>query len=143
MQIPRQRKPSIRMEMSPLIDCVFLLLIFFMLSSTFLAPKIRLQLPSAGAQPDRSQNDPVIVTVDSRGDVFLNQEPLSWDQLANRLRTLLAAAERKEVTLRCDEAAQHKYFMRALDAAKSCGAQHVHVAYQQQSSADASPTVPD
>lgn len=143
MQIPRQRKPSIRMEMSPLIDCVFLLLIFFMLSSTFLAPKIRLQLPAAGAQPDRSQNDPVIVTVDSRGDVFLNQEPLSWDQLANRLRTLLAAAERKEVTLRCDEAAQHKHFMRALDAAKSCGAQYVHVAYQQQSSADASPTVPD
>ena len=143
MQIPRQRKPSIRMEMSPLIDCVFLLLIFFMLSSTFLAPKIRLQLPAAGAQPDRSQNDPVILTVDSRGDVFLNQEPLSWDQLANRLRTLLAAAERKEVTLRCDEAAQHKHFMRALDAAKSCGAQYVHVAYQQQSSADASPTVPD
>ncbi|MCL4207735.1 MAG: biopolymer transporter ExbD [Pirellulaceae bacterium] len=143
MQIPRQRKPSIRMEMSPLIDCVFLLLIFFMLSSTFLTPQIRLQLPTAGLPPDRSQNDPVIVTVDSRGDVFLNHEPLSWDQLASRLQTMLAVAERKEVTLRCDEAAQHKHFMRALDAAKSCGAQQVHVAYQQQSSASASPTVPN
>jgi biopolymer transport protein ExbD len=134
-EILRQRKPSIRMEMSPLIDCVFLLLIFFMLSSTFLAPKIRLQLPSAGVPPDPSQNDPIVLTVDSQGHVFLNQDALSWDDLASRLKASLATADRKEVTLRCDETAEHKYFMRALDAAKSCGAQHVNVAYQQQTPA--------
>ena len=131
MEIPRQRKPSIRMEMSPLIDCVFLLLIFFMLSSTFLAPKIRLDLPKAAAQPDSSQNDPIILTVDIGGDVFLNNEQLSWDRVASRLQPMLEAAQRKVVTLRCDEAAQHKHFVRALDTAKSCGAEHVNVAYQQ------------
>ena len=49
MKIVRQRKPEMRMEMSPLIDCIFQLLIFFMLSSTFLTPSIRLTLPTAEA----------------------------------------------------------------------------------------------
>jgi biopolymer transport protein ExbD len=135
MQILRQRKPSIRMEISPLIDCVFLLLIFFMLSSTFLAPKIRLQLPAAGLPPDSSENTPILLTIDAAGDVFLNQEPLSWDHVPLRLQTLVEATERKEITVRCDETASHKFFMQALDAAKSSGAQHVHVAYQQRGAA--------
>lgn len=135
MQILRQRKPSIRMEISPLIDCVFLLLIFFMLSSTFLAPKIRLDLPTAGLAPDSSHNSPILLTIDAMGDVFLNQEPLSWERLTTRLQALMEAAERKEITVRCDEAASHQYFMQALDAAKSSGADHVHIAYQRRGSA--------
>ncbi len=134
MQILRQRKPSIRMEISPLIDCVFLLLIFFMLSSPFLAPKIHLDLPTAGLPPDSSHNTPILLTIDATGDVFLNQEPLSWDQVTTRLQALVEAAERKEITVRCDQAASHKYFMQALDAAKSSGALQVHVAYHQRES---------
>ncbi len=143
MEIPRQRKPSIRMEMSPLIDCVFLLLIFFLLSSTFLAPKIRLDLPRAAVQPDSSQDDPILLTIDAGGDVFLNSEQVSWDRLVSRLKPLLESAERKVVTLRCDEAAQHKHFVRALAAAKSCGAEHVNVAYQQQTPAAATSRSPE
>ncbi|MBT7254786.1 MAG: biopolymer transporter ExbD, partial [Planctomycetaceae bacterium] len=47
--IQRQRRPGLRMELSPLIDCIFQLLIFFMLSSTFLTPSIKLTLPTAEA----------------------------------------------------------------------------------------------
>jgi biopolymer transport protein ExbD len=121
------------MEMSPLIDCVFLLLIFFMLSSTFLAPKIRLDLPQAALEPDASQNDPVLISIDAGGDVFVNNEQVSWDQVADRLRWLLERAERKAVTVRCDESAPHRDFVRVLDAAKSSGADQVNVAYQRPS----------
>lgn len=132
MNIARQRRPSIRMEMSPLIDCVFLLLIFFMLSSTFLAPKIRLDLPRAALAPDTAQNDPVLVSIDAGGDVFVNGEALSWDQVTERLRRLLDGAEPKAVSVRCDQTAPHRYFVRVLEAARACGADHVNVAYQQQ-----------
>ena len=135
MQIQRQRKPTIRMEMSPLIDCVFLLLIFFMLSSTFLAPKIQLDLPKAAAQPTPSQNDPVIVSIDSTGELFVNNHPATWQELELRLRPLVAEAEQKVVTIRCDDSAEHRHFVRVLDAAKGCGAEHVNVAYQQQATA--------
>ena len=71
MKIVRQRKPQMKMEMSPLIDCIFQLLIFFMLSSTFLTPSIPLSLPTAAAGgPPQSQQ--VIITLDAEGKVFLN-----------------------------------------------------------------------
>ena len=108
--------------MSSLIDCVFLLLIFFMLSSTFLAPKIRLDLPRAAMQPNSSQNDPIIVSIDVQGDLYLNNEQVAWEQLENRLRASLVQADQKVVTIRCDETAEHRHFVRVLDAAKSCGA---------------------
>lgn len=131
MEIPRQRKPSVRMDMTPLIDCVFQLLIFFMLSSTFLAPHLRLELPRAAAQPISSRSDAVTISIGADGEVFLNNDRLDWDQLAPRLRVLVERAERKVVTVRCDETAEHRHFVRALDAARSSGAEHLNVAYQQ------------
>ena len=122
--------------MSPLIDCVFLLLIFFMLSSTFLAPNIQLELPQAAMEPGSAENDPVIVSIGAGGDVFVNNEQVCWDQVADRLRLLLDQAEHKSITVRCDQAAPHRYFVRVLDAAKSCGADRVNVAYQQSPGAE-------
>ncbi len=66
--IQRQRRPSIRMELSPLIDCIFQLLIFFMLSSTFLTPAIQLTLPSATAGTSQNELE-IIVTLSEEGDV--------------------------------------------------------------------------
>ena len=82
MKINRQRKPQMRMEMTPLIDCIFQLLIFFMLSSTFLTPSIRLSLPTAAAAgPPRGQQ--IIITLDADGQVFLNKQPSSFEQLGD------------------------------------------------------------
>ena len=60
MEIPRRRRARVNIEMSPLIDCIFQLLIFFMLSSTFLTPSIRLTLPQAGGA-SRPESDPIMV----------------------------------------------------------------------------------
>ncbi|GIS58891.1 MAG: hypothetical protein CM1200mP2_11160 [Planctomycetaceae bacterium] len=65
-QIPRQRRPSLSIELSPLIDCVFLLLIFFMLSSTMLAPAIDLDLPDA-AMASEVQAPEVVVPLTAGG----------------------------------------------------------------------------
>ena len=83
-QIPRQRRPSLSIELSPLIDCVFLLLIFFMLSSTMLAPAIDLDLPDA-AMASEVQAPEVVVTVDRRGQVLLNARRLDLEELAEQL----------------------------------------------------------
>ena len=130
MHIARQRKPSIRIEMSPLIDCIFLLLIFFLLSSTFLTPKIQLALPKAGSTGSSSDNDVIIVTVDADGQAYLNSQLTAWAELDSRLSTLLREADRQVVTLRCDESTAHRYFVRALEIAKSSGATHVNVAHE-------------
>ena len=127
-QIPRQRRPSLSIELSPLIDCVFLLLIFFMLSSTMLAPAIDLDLPDA-AMASEVQAPEVVVTVDRQGQVLLNARRLDPEELAEQLVPLVSASRRKVVTYRGDARSDHATFVRVLEAARKAGAKHVDVAH--------------
>ncbi|MFP6649417.1 MAG: biopolymer transporter ExbD [Pirellulaceae bacterium] len=128
MKIVRQRKPEMRMEMSPLIDCIFQLLIFFMLSSTFLTPSIPLTLPTAeaGGPPQGQQ---IIITLDAEGQVYLTKQPSSFEQLGVELRALLQESESRVVTIRADQQMTYQHFIRALDIARSSGAEHVNIAH--------------
>ena len=132
MEIARRRRSRVNIEMSPLIDCIFQLLIFFMLSSTFLTPSIRLTLPQAGGA-SRPESDPIMVTLDAESNVFVNKEPTSLDQLSNALKPLIDASEKKVVTIRGDEKMPYELFVRALDAAKGSGAIHVNIAHDTKS----------
>lgn len=129
--IQRQRRPSVRMELSPLIDCIFQLLIFFMLSSTFLTPAIQLTLPSATAGTSQNELE-IIITLSESGDVYLNKTPTSLIALESELKRLLANSEKKSVTIRGDENMPYSAFLDALDIAKRSGAIHVNVAHQAQ-----------
>ena len=128
MKIVRQRRPQMKMEMSPLIDCIFQLLIFFMLSSTFLTPSIPLSLPTAAAGGP-PQGPQVIITLDAEGQVFLNKQPSSFEQLEGQLRELLSESSDRVVTIRADQQMTYQHFVRALDIAKRSGAEHVNIAH--------------
>jgi biopolymer transport protein ExbD len=129
MRITRQRRPPLGIDMSPLIDCVFQLLIFFMLSSSFLTPMIQLQLPQA-ATSDAAERQEILVTLDEKGDCFLNTRPVALDQLATELRPLLNQSKVKAVTLRGDERMRYESFIKALDAIRSAGAANVNIAHR-------------
>ena len=131
MQILRQKRTSVRMDMSPLIDCIFQLLIFFMLSSTFLTPAIKLSLPTATA--DASQQNPeLLITLDSTGQVYLNTKLVAMSELSSVLQQRLAESKEKVVTIRGDKGMQYEYFVTALDAAKRAGAIHVNISHDRQ-----------
>lgn len=127
--IQRQRRPSIRMELSPLIDCIFQLLIFFMLSSTFLTPAIQLTLPSATAGTSQNELE-IIITLSKEGDVYLNNTKTSLISLKSELQRMLTESNHKSVTIRGDHNMPYSAFLDALDIAKRSGAVHVNVAHQ-------------
>ncbi|MDB4862903.1 biopolymer transporter ExbD [Pirellulaceae bacterium] len=127
--IQRQRRPSIRMELSPLIDCIFQLLIFFMLSSTFLTPAIQLTLPSATAGTSQNELE-IIITLSEEGDVYLNNTKTSLISLKSELQRMLTESSHKSVTIRGDQNMPYSAFLDALDIAKRSGAIHFNVAHQ-------------
>ena len=130
MEIARRRRPTIHLDMTPMIDCIFQLLIFFMLSSTFLAPKIQLTLPRAGQSAAVMDADVIVVSVDRQGRAFLNTQAVDWGTLRWRVAELVQAAPKRTVTLQCDEHSEHQHFVRALDAVTAAGATQVNVAHQ-------------
>lgn len=114
--------------MSPLIDCIFLLLIFFMLSSTFLTPALRLDLPKVDSQSPTASAE-VIVTIDADGKVFVNTDEVSMEGLGEALRRSVASMDKPSVTVRGDKDMRYSLFVQALDTIRACGIVDVRVAH--------------
>jgi len=127
--IQRQRRPGLRMELSPLIDCIFQLLIFFMLSSTFLTPSIKLTLPTAEAD-SVSTTDEIMVTLSSDDTIYINKQQVTFETLGPEIRRLLQDSDEKAITIRGDSDINFSAFVRALDIAKQNGAVNVNIAHQ-------------
>ena len=127
--IQRQRRPGLRMELSPLIDCIFQLLIFFMLSSTFLTPSIKLTLPTAEAG-SVSASDKIMVTLSSDDTIYINKQQVTFKTLGPEIRRLLKDSDEKVITIRGDSDINFSAFVRALDIAKQNGAVNVNIAHQ-------------
>ncbi|MBT3889474.1 MAG: biopolymer transporter ExbD [Planctomycetaceae bacterium] len=127
--IQRQRRPGLRMELSPLIDCIFQLLIFFMLSSTFLTPSIKLTLPTAEAG-SVSSTDQIMVTLSSDDTIHINKQQVTFETLGPEIRQLLKDTDKKVITIRGDSDIKFSAFVRALDIAKQNGAVNVNIAHQ-------------
>ena len=127
--IQRQRRPGLRMELSPLIDCIFQLLIFFMLSSTFLTPSIKLTLPTAEAG-SVSAIDKIMVTLSSDDTIYINKQQVTFETLGPEIRKLLQDSDEKIITIRGDSDINFSAFVRALDIAKRNGAVNVNIAHQ-------------
>ncbi|MCE9604234.1 MAG: biopolymer transporter ExbD [Planctomycetia bacterium] len=128
LQIPRRRRKPISIDMSPLIDCIFQLLIFFMLSSTFLTPSIKLTLPTAVA-PTNAVDQHIMVTLGADDETYVNQDRVDESQLLSKLSEVLAPQKEKVVTIRGDEKIPYGRFVKALEAAKAAGASDVNVAH--------------
>lgn len=131
MEFVRSKKPALSLDMAPLIDVVFQLLIFFMLSSSFLsvAPAIHLDLPKA-VSGDPIEEHRVVVSVDKEGKVFINGETTSLDLLEARLERVLAGESKRQVFIRGDKEMPYKYFVEIMDTARRAGAHHVNVVHE-------------
>ncbi len=87
MKFPRPSQEEISVNLTPLIDVVFLLLIFFMVSTTFDdKTQLSITLPEADGAPQAQVDDQVEVTITSTGDYLVNGEKLAASD-SNALRS--------------------------------------------------------
>ena len=109
-------KPRVREEpeiqMIPLVDVILLLLIFFMVSSTFsFEGRVKVQLPQASAVPvTQGVADPIVVTVTAQGAYRVNERALinnSPDTLRSAVLKVAGTSRRVPVTVRADARATH------------------------------------
>lgn len=117
------------LEMSPLIDVVLQLLIFFMLSSTFMSPAVRVDLPEAFAAGGTQGRGRVTVTVTADGRVFVDRDEVASDHLAVVLQKALGRTEDKTVTFRGDGSLPYRTVVAVIDAAHRAGATSLDMAH--------------
>lgn len=129
MEFIRPKKVGLSLDMAPLIDIVFQLLIFFMLSSSFLTPALKLDLPKA-VKIDREEPEQVIVSIEKDGSVFLNTKRTSFERLSSDLERELRPHPKKAVHLRGDREMPYEFFVRAMDAAKQAKASQILIVHE-------------
>lgn len=127
MQLRKKAKRSLILNLTSLIDVLFLLLIFFMISTTFLnTPAIKLELPKA-KNADVVRQDPVVIYIDANGGVFLNDQPIATGFLAAALKNKLAEHLDKAVILKADSRVSHGVVVEVMDIVKGAGAKRLVV----------------
>jgi biopolymer transport protein ExbD len=116
-------------ELMPLIDMVFILLIFFMLSSQFLKPVITLNLPVAGSGTQLKDSKLLIVSLTKEKEIFLNQEQISNETLVTEIKKRLSS--NTKVVISADKEVEYGAFVTIMDSLKKNGINDVSLEYEQ------------
>lgn len=128
MKIETTRKRIVAFSTISLTDIVLLLLIFFLLTSSFIVqPGIKVKLPKA-ASGQQDESDKVFLTVTQNERIFLNQKQVSRSELQTQLRQLLKEDPDKLVVIRADKDLSLESTIRIIDTAKLSGAERFMIA---------------
>lgn len=129
MEFVRSKKTSLSFDMAPLVDIVFQLLIFFMLSSSFLNPSLKLNLPKA-VEHDQREPERLIVSLDKEGSIFVNTLKTNKEDLKAALEVKLKNDNKKSVHVRGDKDMPYKYFVEVMDIARQAGARQINIVHE-------------
>jgi biopolymer transport protein ExbD len=128
--VPKRHEPE-DLNISPLIDMVFILLIFFAVSTTFVKDmQIELQRPSAESSEQASTKS-VRVYIDQGGQVYVNEKPTNSWMVQSMVRDALSVSTEQKVLVVADEATPTRKLIEVVDQAQLAGAADVGVATEQ------------
>lgn len=128
MKFARKQSFLMNIESTPMADIIFLLLIFFLLSSSFiLQTGTKVSLPKE-SRPEPLEPKHVIVTIQRNGDIFVNDDPVTINALPERLGELLKAKADQAVIVRGDEVVALGRVVEVMDIAKRTGAGRLAIA---------------
>lgn len=132
MELQHRRKRDVRIDLSALIDVVFLLLIFFAVSATFLDQSgLELELPEAETGTPREEQE-LTVWIAADGTVRFKDENVSLADLESRLVRAMEGVERRFVVLEADRLTPLESVVAVLDSARKAGARGVTIAARQE-----------
>jgi biopolymer transport protein ExbD len=125
----RQHKPEI--QMSALIDIVFLLLLFYAVTTTFVSDeRLKLKLPEAKTAEDAGvsrEERPPEVKVAADGTIWIDDRIVPESELENRIRQLVERAPDDGIILKGDKDADYGVVVHVLDIARSVGAKGIQM----------------
>jgi biopolymer transport protein ExbD len=132
---PGYKEENVEINLTPLIDVVFLLLIFFMVSTTFdRSARLKVSLPESSAKATQQQDRPLVISIDARGNYFVNDRQVvntSLDTLKLAIKKTMGNPEKindVSLVLKADANTPHQSVVRAMDAASQLGLSRLSIA---------------
>lgn len=114
-------EPMSDINVTPLVDVMLVLVVIFIITAPLLASSIRLDLPRSDAAGTHDVPRFVSVVVDRAGQTYLADEPMTLEQLSQRLKTVAAANPDTEVQLRADQGVSYGRVVEVIGVAQKAG----------------------
>lgn len=118
-------------NVTSLLDLAFVLLIIFMITAPLMQGGVEVRLPEAQARPLEAR-DGIVVTVDRRGRIFVDESPFSYADFAATFRSLVARRNPSGIYLRADRAVPYGDVARVLAILRTSGVQNVGLVTEQE-----------
>lgn len=133
MNFAPKREKELELNMTPLIDVVFLLLIFFMVSTTFeRESEISIELPESSGEEAQHEQFVIEISIDGQGRYFINQRKLKDNKLETLKQGIREVRSQQDdektkpkLIISADRNTKHQAVVRAMDAARQLGLVHL------------------
>ena len=121
MKVSAKRKPYDEINITPMLDLAYVLLIIFIIMTTAAVQGIKVALPTASAAQSLSQPKTKVISVQDDGTVSLDAAPVSMAELQSQLQSVIASDPQTPVILRGDRVVQYDRIMQVLDLCSKVG----------------------
>jgi biopolymer transport protein ExbD len=115
MQAQEEDKPYDDINITPMLDLAYVLLVIFIIMTTAAVQGIKIDLPKASSTVSLSKPKTKAITINNNGDIFLDAYPVTLPDLENRLRTAKATEPEFPIVVRGDAAVQYQKVTDVLD----------------------------
>ncbi|AQS87392.1 ExbD/TolR proton channel family protein [Neoasaia chiangmaiensis NBRC 101099] len=131
----RRRRPASEINVTPLVDVMLVLLIIFMVTAPMMTSGVNVDLPKTDASPLNADTKPITVSMKSDGSLYMGDDPVSADQLVDRLKEASQNDPTHRIFVKADAHINYGQVMEVMGRITSGGFTHVALLAQQPTSA--------
>jgi biopolymer transport protein TolR len=110
-----------QINVTPLVDVMLVLLVIFMVTAPIIQQGVQVNLPQAKAGAIPGTEELLIVTVAKNGKIYLNDNPMTLEEMGTKLRAIRKLQADKQVYLRADQEVQYGVVMKTIAEIKQAG----------------------
>ncbi|MGI2261129.1 ExbD/TolR family protein [Shewanella sp. GXUN23E] len=118
-----------KIDMTPLLDIVFIMLIFFIVTTSFVKPTgVAYDSPESSSQPNSKKGENILITVNKTGIIKIANRQVDIERLTANIEQMRAEAPEASVLILADKETRHGLVVKVMDQAKTAGVEKVSVA---------------
>jgi biopolymer transport protein TolR len=114
-----------QINVTPLVDVMMVLLVIFMVTAPMMQQGVQVNLPKAETKSLAPKEDTVVVSVEKSGRTFINSSEIQGDELKDKLNSMLAGREKREVFLKADSSVPYGEVVKVMAQIKGAGVERL------------------